>query len=341
MDGYVNRQALQDIADAIREKNGSEETYKPSEMAEAIRGIEGGGEGFDLVKMFGKEPEFSKYINNGILESLNYTETLLAQKKDATSWASAMKRILYVDIPMNQVINMANAFQYNYSLLYLSDLNLENATNTTNAFRECRIPHLGYVNIPKATNASYMFLGCQVGEIENEVVVNFGWKKDTDTLCSAEGMFQNLKLNIDKLVIEGDRCKNFGSVNINASSSINEFYALNSENCVNISHISWNTRIKRIFLGSVENCTTFANFNNNQNLEIVQMSRWKQTNLSTNSRSLLPSSIHYIIQNAMSLAEGATARTLTLNATAKTNWQNSEYYEQDLAVLTDKGITIA
>lgn len=340
MDGYINRQTLQDIADAIRTKNGSEETYKPSEMADAIRDIEGGGEGFDLVKMFGKEPDFSKFINDGILESINYTETLLAQNKDTTSWANKMKRVLYVDIPMNQVINMANAFQYNYSLLYLSDLNLENATNTSNAFRECRIPYLGRVNIPKATTASYMFLGCQIGEIESEVVVNFGWKKDTDTLCSANGIFQNLKLNIDKLVIEGDRYKDIDRININAGSSINEFYALNSENCVNLSHIGWNTVIKRVFFGSVESCTTFTNFNNKA-MEVLQMSRWKQTNLSTNSSALLPSSIHYIIQNAMSVADGATARTLTLNSTAKTNWQNSEYYEQDLAVLTDKGITIA
>lgn len=341
MDGYIERQTLQDIADAIREKNGSSDTYKPSEMASAIRGIEGDGVGFDLVKMFGKELDFSKFINDGILESINYTETLLAQNKDTTSWANKMKRVLYVDIPMNQVLNMANAFQYNYSLLYLSDLNLENATNTSNAFRECRIPYLGRVNIPKATAADYMFLGCQIGEIESEVVVNFGWKKDTDTLCSANGIFQNLKLNIDKLVIEGDRCKHFGSINTNASSSINEFYALNSENCTNFTQIGWNTNIKRIFFGSVESCTTFANFNNYQGLEVLQMSRWKQTSLSTNSRSLLPSSIHYIIQNAMSVAEGAIARTLTLNATAKKNWQNSEYYEQDLAVLEELGITIA
>jgi hypothetical protein len=32
---------IQDIADAIREKNGTEDTYKPSEMADAIRGIGG------------------------------------------------------------------------------------------------------------------------------------------------------------------------------------------------------------------------------------------------------------------------------------------------------------
>jgi hypothetical protein len=37
--GLVERQNLEDIADAIRSKNGSSDTYTPSEMAQAISGI--------------------------------------------------------------------------------------------------------------------------------------------------------------------------------------------------------------------------------------------------------------------------------------------------------------
>ena len=39
----VNDTYLSDIADAIRAKNGSSDTYKPSEMADAISAISGGG----------------------------------------------------------------------------------------------------------------------------------------------------------------------------------------------------------------------------------------------------------------------------------------------------------
>lgn len=39
----VAEQSLQDIADAIREKTETEDTFKPSEMGEAIRGISSGG----------------------------------------------------------------------------------------------------------------------------------------------------------------------------------------------------------------------------------------------------------------------------------------------------------
>ena len=45
----VSEENLQNIAQAIREKTGKEETYKPAEMAQAIEGISGGGSGdFDI-----------------------------------------------------------------------------------------------------------------------------------------------------------------------------------------------------------------------------------------------------------------------------------------------------
>lgn len=40
---FVSDSTLTDIAEAIREKNGSTDTYKPSEMADAVRAIESGG----------------------------------------------------------------------------------------------------------------------------------------------------------------------------------------------------------------------------------------------------------------------------------------------------------
>ena len=39
----VQESSLQDIADAIRSKNGTQDTYKPAEMADAIEAISGGG----------------------------------------------------------------------------------------------------------------------------------------------------------------------------------------------------------------------------------------------------------------------------------------------------------
>lgn len=101
---------------------------------------------------------------------------------------------------------------------------------------------------------------------------------------------------------------------------------------------------KEILLTSVAKCTNFTNtFNLTYDVEVLHFTEWKQTDISLVAISaLLPESIHYIIQNAMDVKGGAEeGRTLSLNATAKTNWQNSEYYAEDLAVLSTKGITIA
>ena len=78
--------------------------------------------------------------------------------------------------------------------------------------------------------------------------------------------------------------------------------------------------------------------------EEIRITNWKYGNITLyggSQYSASPLSVHHTIQNAVGLADGATARTLILSTTIKTNWQNSEYYEQDLAVLSTKGITIA
>lgn len=105
---------------------------------------------------------------------------------------------------------------------------------------------------------------------------------------------------------------------------------------------------QEIFIENVESVVSFSDtftnigaYSTPKNVKI-SFARWKQASISISRTSQLTSeSIHYIIQNAVDVADGATARTLTLHATAKANWQNSEYYEQDLAVLSTKGITIA
>ncbi len=216
------------------------------------------------------------------------------------------------------------------------------AKDCNQLFSGSPIPKLPRViNIPNTTNANLIFLNCKV-TTENEIIVNTGWKKDLDSTFTIRGFFQNVKLNIDKLEIIGDRYDNISAINANAMSTIDKLYALNSENCTVFSNISWNTEIRCIYFGSVEKATNFDNFTNHKRMEILQMSRWKQTSLNLSSiEALKPFSVHYIIQNAMSVVDGATARTLTLKATVKANWEASEYYEQDLAVLSTKGITIA
>lgn len=76
----VNKDSLTDIGEAIREKNGEDTKYKPSEMGEAIRNISGGGNGstakitLNCLKEFdanGKNTDFiNENFDNIILENV-------------------------------------------------------------------------------------------------------------------------------------------------------------------------------------------------------------------------------------------------------------------------------
>jgi surface protein len=68
---------------------------------------------------------------------------------------------------------------------------------------------------------------------------------------------------------------------------------------------------------------------------------WKQGNVDLSYSPITPLAVHQLIERSMNASDGATARTLQLNSTTKTNWQNSEYYNEDLALLQVKNITIA
>lgn len=145
----------------------------------------------------------------------------------------------------------------------------------------------------------------------------------------------------------------FGKINTSKNNSLYSTFST----CYKLDEVSLSTNnttlinyafnqcvsIRKIILTSIKKITVFTNtFYQCYLLECLKFTDWKQGNISlAQSPKLSPESIHYIIQNAIDVEDGATARTLTLHATAKTNWQNSEYYEQDLAVLEQKGITIA
>jgi len=52
----INRDSVQDIADAIREQNGSSDTYKPAQMGPAIRELPNPDKSF----WFGTRPEYNQ-----------------------------------------------------------------------------------------------------------------------------------------------------------------------------------------------------------------------------------------------------------------------------------------
>ena len=199
--------------------------------------------------------------------------------------------------------------------------------------------------MPNINDCGGMFQSAIIKAVKNnELTINIGWLKDKNSISSGGPSFQGANFpHLSKFEVIGDRQKQAPSFFV-ASGVIDNFYYRNSENILSLSNFCANgATIKNVYFGSLVKCTNFTGLLNQFGpSEKFYFEEWKTGNVPfQQSQKISPENVHYIIQNAISLADGATARTLTLHATAKTNWQNSEYYEQDLAVLTDKGITIA
>lgn len=107
-------------------------------------------------------------------------------------------------------------------------------------------------------------------------------------------------------------------------------------------------KVSRIKLSSVAKATHISTaFANCPSLITLEFDNWKASSIPiTSSPSLSSESIRYILDHACTIEEGATNRTLTLHATAKTNFQNSfasidDYNAYIAEIASTKDITIA
>lgn len=260
MQGITNEKNYQDIADAIRSKLGTDQQFKPSEMAGAIGALAVGRINFMGIYDYNTAEIISEYLNSDILRA----EKEAGHRKN-TSFLST--------------------FRY-YNSLFFPDIDAPLATTCQQMFYGSRIAFTGFI------------------------------------LCSnSKSYYQSFS-----------QCKQLRYVAL-----------VDTQSCENaVSMFGYSDNIEYIKLTSIAKINnTNEMFSSCNVLKTLEFDQWKQENISVPSSKLTPQSIHYIIQNAMSVAEGATARTLKLHATAKTNWENSEYYQEDLAVLEEKGITIA
>ena len=81
--GLINPQYLTDIANAIREKNGSSTTYTPSEMAAAIRAISGGGEDDIIVEFNQVNSVAAAYLaESAVYDNVSYAGEVISQYDD-------------------------------------------------------------------------------------------------------------------------------------------------------------------------------------------------------------------------------------------------------------------
>ena len=244
---YTEEQNLVDIANAIREKNGTDNTYAPSEMASAIGDLKVGELDFSSIYDQEQANELNQYYKDGIA----YAEEIKAENPNPSgSWSKK--------------------FYNNEKLVFLPPLDLSNVTTIGTGFNSC-------------TNL------IAVREI-----------KTSSKLVSISWAFQYC-YSLKWMPIE--------PIDLIGCTTLNSTF----HSCYNL---------KRVRLKNMNNITSVTTpFTNCTLLEDVQLNGWKQTNLTLAwSSQLSTKSIKNIIFHAINSTDGASARDLTLHATAYAKW---------------------
>ena len=121
-----------------------------------------------------------------------------------------------------------------------------------------------------------------------------------------------------------------------SSLNVTSIPKLNMSKATNGSHLFHECRqLISIDLIDLSNCNSLEKaFITNTKLKHLEGIVGLKCNVNFSNSPLTPLSVHNLITNA------AGNFTLILQSTAKTNWQNSEYYNADQAMATEKLITI-
>jgi hypothetical protein len=306
---YTEEQNLVDIANAIREKNGTDNTYAPSEMASAISDIKVGE--LDFSEIYNQEQ--ANELNQYYKDSIDYAEDIKRNwDENNTSCIFNDKNIVYFP---NINVGNCNTLKFNgcTNLVYMpKNMDFSNVVNFMQAWYECT--ELQY--LPDVINL-------KSAKICNRIINNCPKLKKMPLFINSEGVedfqfaFSNIKL--DSITINTDSCKNLNG-------------------------ICYASKYKNIILSSIRNATYLNNsFYNCTELIELRFIEWKQTNISlVYSSKLSAESIDHNIENAIDKEDGATDRTLQLHATAGANWDaNSKYQgEERNLILTQKGIEV-
>ena len=170
----VNESSLTGIADAIRGKNGSTDTYKPSEMAAAITAISGGGgSGADI-------PEEAFVITG----NCNYRFSRNGWNWFINNYGNK--------ITTNNISDPSYMFYDNNNLTTIPfDLNLNNTSyvSFSNMFYSCNdLQAIGKIINLRPSGMSHMFYGCRELRYLPEIV-NSSFNFIHTSKSSASNMF--------------------------------------------------------------------------------------------------------------------------------------------------------
>ena len=148
---------LTDVADAIREKKGTQETIQASDFDTEIENLPSGG-GLDWSAIGYNE------IPQAIQDGYDYAVEIKNNWSTTGSIASKFYndyKIRYMPLVSITQTNMQGTFSDAYGLQSIPELNTSSVTNMRETFRECRsLQSIPELNTSSVTNMYGMFMGC-------------------------------------------------------------------------------------------------------------------------------------------------------------------------------------
>lgn len=168
---FVNDSTLSDIADAIREKNGTEDTYKPSQMADAVRGIQSGGSDIDADGYYVARYKYASICQHDgkRLEFPSKMRIFVSYLSSFTSLFADSKTLEEVEINHDGTINLTTIYRCFYApnnnftnlkkIVFNADTS--KVTNFSQAFShfDCSdgVEIIGELDFSSATTAGQVF----------------------------------------------------------------------------------------------------------------------------------------------------------------------------------------
>ena len=153
---------LSDIADSIRNKNGTETTYKPSEMSSAIDNIPSGG-----ISESGAKIELDTTTNTDIKQFITEVENLDLNGRTSLSGLfngySKLKRVSFKDT--SNVTNLTNTFKSCGELISITGMDTSKVETWAGPFNGCtKLKIISEIDTSSATGFSMVFQGCSMLE---------------------------------------------------------------------------------------------------------------------------------------------------------------------------------
>lgn len=240
----IDNTTLASIANAIREKNGTTDAYKPSEMPTAISNIEtGGGSGGAYAPRYIK---FAGYTGTELDYELENLDT-----SQVTSMSEMFKECTKLTslAPKFDVTNVTSMYYFSYGNTSLSTADLSSfgvsaVKNTSYMFANCsKLQSVNLENFvtPDLGNASYMFNLCNI--LRN---INVS-KMVTTNVTNMSYMFRGTKVTeLDLSNFETPNVTNMGSM----------FYQCSSLTRLDIRNFTFDkvTSYSNMFAGVPTNC---------------------------------------------------------------------------------------